>query len=181
LPRQLTGANISMRQVFEADKKMRAVSLLTFSQFIVEGIDSAIQSEDITREGKIADSITEGLHYDITPSQNDLSNIYYVNGFVARSAVSTMKCDHCKEKLLCSIPEIVSCNCRNIRRSCNIFRQHQSWIVKTVRLYIHVGCSLLENFRRNQNVRYTQTSIQFSITTFVVPESNNSCIGQWKF
>jgi len=46
--RQLSGANyfLSTRQVFEGDRKIRALSLLKYLQLSLEDVDSAIQAED---------------------------------------------------------------------------------------------------------------------------------------
>lgn len=47
--RQMSGANyyVSMRQVLESDRRIRAVSLLKFSGISLTEIDSAIQSAEL--------------------------------------------------------------------------------------------------------------------------------------
>ena len=67
--RQLSGANyfISVKQVLDSDKKIRALSLLKFSGLSVKDIDDAIQSTDQSQStadsaaDSVADSIAESL------------------------------------------------------------------------------------------------------------------------
>lgn len=104
--RQLSGANyfISMRQVLEGDRKIRAVSLLKFSSISLAEIDSVNQSEQDTAhcDETDADDIATSLSYNQTPSANDANIIYYVSGAIARSVGRVTKCDHCKELLIAS-------------------------------------------------------------------------------
>ena len=101
--RQLSGANylISMKQVLDSDKKIRAVSLLKFSGLSLQEIDEAVTSiTKATAEDQVADRIAESLTDDYWPSSNDSTIIYYVSGAVARSIVRCNKCDHCREALV---------------------------------------------------------------------------------
>lgn len=105
--RQMSGANyyISMKQVLDSDKKIRAVSLLKFSSISLQEIDSAIQcseglnSADNTKS--VSDEIAEKLTYgqDFKPSTSDLNIIYYVSGYIARSVSRATKCKACSETL----------------------------------------------------------------------------------
>jgi hypothetical protein len=104
--RQLAGANyfISMRQVLEGDEKIRAISLLQFSGLSLTDIDNATQSDVATsptsEDDDIADLMAEKLVFNVIPTDNDLSTVYYVSGAVARSVVRSTKCGHCKEELV---------------------------------------------------------------------------------
>ena len=103
--RQLSGANyyVSMWQVLEGDRKIRALSLLRFSEFSLSEIDEAIQSETSSAQlasDNTADTIVDALTYTHCPSCSDANTIYYVSGAIARSVVRTTKCDNCKELLI---------------------------------------------------------------------------------
>ena len=103
--RQLSGANyyISMRQVIEGDNKIRALSLLKFSKFSLVDIDSAVMSESqsgSSSDDSLADTIADSITYSHWPSANDANIIYYVSGAVARSAIRTTKCEHCRQLLV---------------------------------------------------------------------------------
>lgn len=102
--RQLSGANyyVSMRQVLEGDRKIRALSLLKFSEFSLSEIDEAIQSDASVQLAcdNTADSIADALTYTYSPSCSDSNTIYYVSGAIARSVVRSTKCDNCKESLV---------------------------------------------------------------------------------
>jgi len=108
--RQLAGANyyISMRQVMEGDRKIRALSLLKFSHLSLAEIDqeTSVPTEaktlTSTQASNVADAITDALNYSQWPSQNDANIIYYVAGAIARSVVRTTKCNGCKELLTSS-------------------------------------------------------------------------------
>jgi len=100
--RQLSGANyyISVRQVIESDRKIRALSLLKFSGLSLSDIDAAIQCDvSQSSDDDIADTIVEALQFHIFPSANDANVIFYVAGYLARSVVRTTKCQNCKECL----------------------------------------------------------------------------------
>ena len=84
--RQLSGANyyISVRQVLESDRKIRAVSLVKFSGFSLAEIDDAIQtckqSSKQSDDDKTADKIAAWLTYPTEPSSGDANVIFYVSG-----------------------------------------------------------------------------------------------------
>jgi hypothetical protein len=104
--RQLAGANyfISIRQVLGGDEKIRAISLLQFCGLSLTDIDNATQSDAATgpafEDDDIADLMAEKLVFNVIPTDNDLSIVYYASGAVARSVVRSTKCGHCKEELV---------------------------------------------------------------------------------
>ena len=107
--RQLSGANyfISMKQVLDSDKKIRALSLLKFSSLSVTDIDDAIQPDRAAVMDSAADTVADSVAEALTtnqhwPSSNDASIIYYVSGAIARSVVRCNKCEHCNEVLTCT-------------------------------------------------------------------------------
>ena len=107
--RQLSGANyyISMRQVLESDRKIRALSLLKFSKVSLSDIEDAAHANSAavtsaSDADNTADVIADSLKLDAEPSESDENIIFYVSGAIARSTVACTKCDHCKEALVCS-------------------------------------------------------------------------------
>lgn len=113
---QLSGANyyISMRQLVESDRKIRAVSLLKFASVSLSDIDSAAseQAELAAAASSdcdvAADVIADAITFRVEPSTSDENIVYYVSGAIARSIVATTRCDSCKEALICQnqLPEL---------------------------------------------------------------------------
>jgi len=105
--RQLSGANyyISTKQALDSDRKIRAVSLLKFSNISLTEIDNTIQSSNSdsetcsTKYDSVADQLNDELSFDYSPSTSDLNIIYYVSGYIARSVCRKTRCDHCSEAL----------------------------------------------------------------------------------
>ena len=105
--RQLSGANfyISVRQVLESDRKIKALSLLKFSGISLVDIDDVLQQGDVqTSDDSLADKIADLLTFNAFPSSSDANVILYVSGYIARSVCRTTKCEHCKESLVTSEP-----------------------------------------------------------------------------
>ena len=114
--RQLSGANyyISMQQLVESDRKIRAVSLLKFASVSLSDIDCAAseQAESAAAASSdcdvAADVIADAITFRVEPSTSDENIVYYVSGAIARSVVATTKCDSCKEALIShnQLPEL---------------------------------------------------------------------------
>jgi hypothetical protein len=108
--RQMSGANyfISMKQVLDSDRKIRALSLLKFSHVSLDEIDETIKvanadvASSSVHDDNIADEIVENLACGKTPSASDANIIYYISGYIARSVFRITKCEHCKEALSCA-------------------------------------------------------------------------------
>ena len=104
--RQLSGANyyISMRQVLDSDRKIRAMSLVKFSGFTLAEIDDAIsasgQPSTPAVYDSLADALAESLTFQKWPSVSDTNIIFYISGAIARSILRTMKCSDCKNTLV---------------------------------------------------------------------------------
>jgi len=109
--RQLSGANyyISMKQVLDSSRKIRAISLVKFSRFTLADIDEAIvQSEESSspsHDDSSAEYIVAALTYQQRPTMSELEITYYVAGAMARSAFRTTRCEDCKEILIDSNPQ----------------------------------------------------------------------------
>lgn len=107
--RQLSGANyyISMRQVLESDKKIRAISVLKYSDLSLSSIDNILSNSSTTIENFFEHSLTLimphiSLAYDLNSSDSNI--VYYVSGAVARSCLKLFKCSPCEEILICNEP-----------------------------------------------------------------------------
>ena len=107
--RQMSGANyfISMKQVLDSDRKIRALSLLKFSHISLEEIDETILKSSTAdsgcssqRDDTTADTMVESLNYDHQPSVSDSNIVYYVSGYISRSVCRITRCVHCKEALV---------------------------------------------------------------------------------
>lgn len=101
--RQLSGANyfISMRQLHESEKKIRAISLLKYSGFSVKDIDAAstFKKVDSAVLAEEAAAVHGELMYNFIPGEPDQQIIYYICGALARSVYRTKHCGSCKEAL----------------------------------------------------------------------------------
>lgn len=110
--RQLSGANyfISMRQLTESEKKIRAISLLKFSGFTVRDIDAVMTKKDSSKDTeRLAADIHAELLFTFIPSEHDQKIVYYICGACARSVFRTKHCVDCKEALtLEKIPSALS-------------------------------------------------------------------------
>lgn len=107
--RQLSGANyfLSVRQILENDKKIRAISLLSFSKLSISDIDIANKEVTNNRDGALqfeashlASEMYSDMAMDITPNDSDNAVIYYVSGAACRSIVRSFRCDSCRESLI---------------------------------------------------------------------------------
>ena len=103
--RQLAGANyyLSMCQVLEGDKKIRALSLLKFSHFSLSETDERTPESDSQSDStadSVADSLADAIKYTVSPSDGDANIVFYVSGVIARSVVRCTKCDSCRNSLM---------------------------------------------------------------------------------
>jgi len=103
--RQLAGANyyISMRQVMEGEKKIRALSLVKFSHFSLPDLDAIIPPDlppTTSSVDTVADSLAEAVRFTVCPSPSDANIIFYVSGAIARSVIRSTKCNSCRDSLI---------------------------------------------------------------------------------
>jgi hypothetical protein len=84
---ELSGANyyMSMRQVLESDRKIRALSLTKFSGYSLAEIDEAIETAELSSaaneslDSSTADAISDKLTYQTWPSASDANIIAVTN------------------------------------------------------------------------------------------------------
>lgn len=105
--RQLSGANyfISMRQLYESDRKLRAISLLKYSNISITDVEHEVKDKKTSNKEIItkAESIQAELLFNILPTDNDTAIIYYVTGYCCRSLVKNNKCNYCKQAMVATI------------------------------------------------------------------------------
>ena len=107
--RQLSGANyfISVRQVLESNRKIRAISLLKFSKCTLAEIDTTIDFGKISFSvdddaDSAAEVLASKLNLNCEQTSDDVNIICYVAGACGRFTVNITKCEYCKEALLSS-------------------------------------------------------------------------------
>lgn len=112
--RQMSGANyyISVRQLFESERKIRALSLLKFSGLSLSELNSLSTPNTTCDDTLINDEVAERIYNTLDlnfsdPDVVDLNAIYYVTGAIVRSELRLRKCDLCREILSKSESEFV--------------------------------------------------------------------------
>jgi len=103
--RQMNGGNyfLSCRQLFENERKIRAVSLLKFSNCSFTAIkDMTTSSIDFTDERvcRLTSLVTRRIQTSSMLSSADANIIYYVTGALVRSTINRFGCDDCSMLLL---------------------------------------------------------------------------------
>ena len=132
--RQSSGANyfISMRQLYESDRKLRTLSLLKYSQISLREIEDAAKArEERTAIQEVifrAESLYADMSFNIMPTENDVSVIFYVTGYCCRSLAKSNKCDSCKEVTIASVEYLAPKAEPNVPvNAINFFKRYQSW------------------------------------------------------
>lgn len=107
--RQLAGANyfLSVRQFFEAEKKIRIQALIKWVSLNVEDVWSVMSStKDAHRIQQTAEKLCESISNEtnMNPSdyKDELGAIFYVAGYIARGAMKNVKCEGCPNLLIAS-------------------------------------------------------------------------------
>ena len=107
--RQLSGANyyLSMRQLLESDRKLRALSLIKYSKISVNQINEAAKTANNATQEVMskAESLYGDLSLNIFPTKDDATVIFYVTGYCCRSLVRSNKCDKCREVTVAGVEE----------------------------------------------------------------------------
>ena len=108
--RQLSGLDyfISMRQLFENDRKLRAISLLKYSAISINDVEAAVKEKSKELVKNIlhkAELLHADLMLNIFPNENDCAIIYYVSGYCCKSLIKSNKCVFCKEGIFTTIHE----------------------------------------------------------------------------
>ena len=98
-----------MQQLYESNRKLRALSLIKYAKALLKEIDNAAQASitDATAANVIAqaDSIAAELHLNVSPDANDASVIYYVSSYCCHSLVKGKKCKFCKETTVAAVDD----------------------------------------------------------------------------
>lgn len=90
-------------QVLESDKKIKALSLVKFSQFTLQDVDDYLSNNAPSLpsdDQATAEFILSRLEFTAHPNGSDANIIYYVAGYVCRSVVRTNRCDACSRLLV---------------------------------------------------------------------------------
>ena len=107
--RQLSGANyyLSMRQLLESNRKLRALSLIKYSKISVNQINEAAKTANNATQEVMskAESLYGDLSLNIFPTKDDATVIFYVTGYCCRSLVRSNKCDKCREVTVAGVEE----------------------------------------------------------------------------
>jgi len=100
--RQLSGTNyyISMRQLAESDRKIKAVSLLKFASMSDVDCAASEQAESAAAASSDCDVADDAITFHVEPSTSDENIVYYVSGAMAQSVIAKTRCDSCKEALI---------------------------------------------------------------------------------
>ena len=111
---QLSRANyfISMRQLYESDRKLRTLSLLKYSQISLKEIEDAAKArEERTAILEVifrAESLYADMPFNIMPTENDVSVTFCVTGYCCRSLAKSNRCDSCKDITIASVEYLAS-------------------------------------------------------------------------
>ena len=98
-----------MRQLYESDRKFRALLLVKYSNVSLRIIDEAAKArktDQTVREAIAkADPIAAELRLNIFPLENDVAVIFNV-GYCSRSLVKGNKCESCKERVVTVVGQV---------------------------------------------------------------------------
>ena len=116
--RQMHGANyyVSVRQLFESERKLRAICLTKFSQYSLDEISSFQSNSDHNVNSD--DFISFVMRCSIPePDQYDLNAIFYVAGALSYSETKMRRCSSCQDFLITSssinVPDCVESCVKN--------------------------------------------------------------------
>ncbi|KAG1648620.1 hypothetical protein GQR58_029695 [Nymphon striatum] len=113
--RQLSGANyyVSAKQVIESEEKIKAISLMKFTNFDLNSVSNSIDkeiisSDDIQLIEDALNEISDSYHCQI--NHNDVNIIYYVAGAIIKTELRQSRCEDCKKILVDSSTNLHSMN-----------------------------------------------------------------------
>ncbi|KAG1674549.1 Histone H2B.3 [Nymphon striatum] len=113
--RQLSGANyyVSAKQVIESEEKIKAISLMKFTNFALNSVSNSIDkeiisSDDIQLIEDALNEISDSYHCQI--NHNDVNIIYYVAGAIIKTELRQSRCEDCKKILVDSSTNLHSMN-----------------------------------------------------------------------
>ena len=98
--RQSCGKNyyISMRQLYENDRKLRTILLLKYSKISIAEIDKTAKTKcNLEQEVSVKEeSLQAEPFFNILPTKSDAAIIFYVTGYCCKSLIKSTKCDACR-------------------------------------------------------------------------------------
>ena len=101
--RQLSGGNffISVRQILEAEKKIRIQSLVKFSKFDLQQIKQLLEEKEDNQGAEVilTDWVPTEMFMDMMDMTDESPAIYYVAGYIAFSLSKKTDCSSCKVAL----------------------------------------------------------------------------------
>ncbi|KAG1659406.1 THAP domain-containing protein 1 [Nymphon striatum] len=162
--RQLSGANyyVSAKQVIESEEKIKAISLMKFTNFdlnsVSNSIEEIISSDDIQLIEDALNEISDSYHCQI--NHNDVNIIYYVAGAIIKTELRQSRCEDCKKILVDSSTNLHSMN----------FDQFDK-IDQSVKQFVAQSS--------NHNTFFNK--VVFSFTEISAIEHNNLCPNGHKF
>ena len=172
--RQLSGCNynISVRQIFECEKKMRMMSVLRIPlhdqnvslNFFEETEWEKIENNDISNMEKYDVEVTQG---DIEECMDLIQVITYLAGYCCFAVSKKIKCELCKELLTCnedieSLPDIHS-YIQGISRGALLYPDDA---VVTIIMYNYIVINKLTQnpeFAKSINQRNVATEISLNV------------------
>jgi len=100
--RQKCGGNyyISFKDVLITERKIRALSLIKFSNFDISAVDNFVEEATETESNfEEINNTLNNINLQFWPDHNDQCIIYYVAGYIAQSVGKRTKCACCQEYL----------------------------------------------------------------------------------
>ncbi|KAG1673397.1 hypothetical protein GQR58_015608 [Nymphon striatum] len=163
--RQLSGANyyVSAKQVIESEEKIKAISLMKFTNFDLNSVSNSIDkeiisSDDIQLIEDALNEISDSYHCQI--NHNDVNIIYYVAAAIIKTELRQSRCEDCKKILVDSSTNLHSMN----------FDQFDK-IDQSVKQFVAQSS--------NHNTFFNK--VVFSFTEISAIEHNNLCPNGHKF
>ena len=107
--RQLSGGNyyISMRHLYENDRKLRTVSLLKYTKISVAEIDETAKTkcspeQEVSAKAK---SLQAELLFNILLTKSDAAIIFYITGNCCKSLIKSTKRDACRATTILDVED----------------------------------------------------------------------------
>jgi hypothetical protein len=98
--RQLSGGNyfLSVRQLLQSERKIKALSLLKYSKFSVKEMPIVCSNFDEEKVNQIGCELFQQLQNvtDADLDYDDYNILYFICGYIARAETRLRKCDSCK-------------------------------------------------------------------------------------
>ncbi|KAG1673396.1 hypothetical protein GQR58_015608 [Nymphon striatum] len=202
--RQLSGANyyVSAKQVIESEEKIKAISLMKFTNFDLNSVSNSIDkeiisSDDIQLIEDALNEISDSYHCQI--NHNDVNIIYYVAAAIIKTELRQSRCEDCKKILVDSSTNLHSMNFDQFDKIDQSVKQfvaqvNRGGLVAPSQLSYNIclkAFSIFHFFKNNQKLKniFLKSSnhntffnkVVFSFTEISAIEHNNLCPNGHKF